>query len=55
MPKKTTTKKTVRKKKTAPPKTTAQRLGAIIKSSRQIMRKDKGPGVSPIISSFHLA
>jgi type I restriction enzyme M protein len=42
MPKKTTAKKTVRKKKTVQPMTTAQRLGSIIKSSRQIMRKDKG-------------
>ena len=29
-------------KKSAPPLTTAQRLGGIIKSARQIMRKDKG-------------
>lgn len=42
MPKKTTAKKTVRKKKAAQPMTTAQRLGSIIKSARQIMRKDKG-------------
>ena len=31
-----------RKKKTDQPMTTAQQLGAIVKSSRQIMRKDKG-------------
>ena len=31
-----------RKKKTVQPMTTAQQLGAIVKSSRQIMRKDKG-------------
>jgi type I restriction enzyme M protein len=30
------------RKKTAKPLTTAQQLGSIIKSSRQIMRKDKG-------------
>ncbi|MCL4213031.1 MAG: type I restriction-modification system subunit M [Gemmatimonadales bacterium] len=35
------TKKPLRKKATAP-LTTAQRLGALIKSARQIMRKDKG-------------
>lgn len=39
---KTARKKTVRKKKTATPLTTAQRLGSLIKSARQIMRKDKG-------------
>jgi len=42
MPKKTAAKKTARKKKRAEPLTTAQRLGAIINSSRKIMRKDKG-------------
>lgn len=42
MPKNSTSKKATRQKKTAPPLTTAQRLGAIIKSARQIMRKDKG-------------
>lgn len=31
-----------RKPKSAPPKTTAQRLDAIVKSARSIMRKDKG-------------
>ena len=31
-----------KKKKTEKPMTTAQQLGAIVKSSRQIMRKDKG-------------
>ena len=35
-------KKTTRKKKASQPLTTAQRLGGIIKSARQIMRKDKG-------------
>lgn len=35
-------KKTARKKKASQPLTTAQRLGGIIKSARQIMRKDKG-------------
>ncbi len=39
--KKTATKKP-RQKKAAAPLTTAQRLGALIKSARQIMRKDKG-------------
>jgi type I restriction enzyme M protein len=34
--------KKTRQKKTAPALTTAQRLGALIKSARQIMRKDKG-------------
>lgn len=47
MPKKSDTtkpaaKKTTRKKKAAKPLTTAQRLGSLIKSARQIMRKDKG-------------
>jgi len=32
----------MRQKKTSPPMTTAQRLGSLIKSARQIMRKDKG-------------
>lgn len=31
-----------RTKKADQPMTTAQQLGAIVKSSRQIMRKDKG-------------
>jgi type I restriction enzyme M protein len=31
-----------RTKKNQPPKTTAQRLDSIVKSARQIMRKDKG-------------
>lgn len=31
-----------RTKKAIPPKTTAERLGSVIKSCRQIMRKDKG-------------
>jgi type I restriction enzyme M protein len=35
-------KKTRQKKSDAPALTTAQRLGALIKSARQIMRKDKG-------------
>ncbi len=35
-------KKTRQKKAAAPALTTAQRLGALIKSARQIMRKDKG-------------
>jgi len=34
--------KKTRQKKSAPALTTAQRLGALIKSARQIMRKDKG-------------
>lgn len=34
--------KALRQKKAASPLTTAQRLGALIKSARQIMRKDKG-------------
>ncbi len=42
MPAKSATTKTARKKKVAPPMTTAQRLGSLIKSARQIMRKDKG-------------
>jgi type I restriction enzyme M protein len=42
MPNKSATPKAPRQKKTAPPLTTAQRLGALIKSARQIMRKDKG-------------
>lgn len=42
MPKKSATPKAQRQKKTAPPLTTVQRLGALIKSARQIMRKDKG-------------
>lgn len=42
MPKKTTAKKAARTKKATEPVTTAQRLGSIIKSARQIMRKDKG-------------
>lgn len=36
------TKKTTRKQKSAQSMTTAQRLGSLIKSARQIMRKDKG-------------
>jgi type I restriction enzyme M protein len=36
------TKKAPRQKKPAQPMTTAQRLGSLIKSARQIMRKDKG-------------
>lgn len=42
MPNKSATPKAQRQKKTAPTLTTAQRLGALIKSARQIMRKDKG-------------
>jgi type I restriction enzyme M protein len=42
MPKKAATTKAPRQKKVASPLTTAQRLSAIIKSARQIMRKDKG-------------
>src|ERR1700741_1881926 len=38
----TATKKSSRQKKPAVPLTTAQRLGSLIKSARQIMRKDKG-------------
>ena len=40
--KQTTTKNPKQEKKAAQPMTTAQRLGSIIKSARQIMRKDKG-------------
>src|SRR5829696_6656423 len=40
--KKTATPRAPRQKKTVAPTTTAQRLGALIKSARQIMRKDKG-------------
>lgn len=42
MTKKSATPKAPRQKRAAPPLTTAQRLGALIKSARQIMRKDKG-------------
>src|SRR2546430_16855198 len=42
MPNDTATKKSSRQKKAAVPMTTAQRLGSLIKSARQIMRKDKG-------------
>jgi type I restriction enzyme M protein len=42
MPKTLTTNKAPRQKKAAQPMTTAQRLGSLIKSARQIMRKDKG-------------
>jgi type I restriction enzyme M protein len=42
MPKTPATKKTTRQKKAGPQMTTAQRLGSLIKSARQIMRKDKG-------------
>ena len=42
MPKKTSSQKSPLLKQPAPPATTAQRLGSIIKSARQIMRKDKG-------------
>lgn len=42
MPKTPATKKAPRQKKVAQPMTTAQRLGSLIKSARQIMRKDKG-------------
>ena len=42
MPSKAKTTKPTRQKKAAQPLTTAQRLGALIKSARQIMRKDKG-------------
>src|SRR5262245_233470 len=42
MLKKITSKKFPRKKEVAQPMTTAQRLGSLIKSARQIMRKDKG-------------
>lgn len=40
--KKTVTQKSSRGQKTGQPMTTAQRLGSLIKSARQIMRKDKG-------------
>ena len=40
--KKKTTKKAGRKKKAEQPMTTAQQLGSLIKSARDIMRKDKG-------------
>ncbi|BAQ61922.1 type I restriction-modification system [Geminocystis sp. NIES-3708] len=39
MPRKTTTKSTA---KSTTPVTTAQKLGSVIKSARDIMRKDKG-------------
>src|SRR3954466_12445629 len=42
MPKTSTAKKAPQQKKLVPPMTTAQRLGSLIKSARQIMRKDKG-------------
>ena len=42
MAKKTTAQKATVQKQPAQPMTTAQRLGSIIKSARQIMRKDKG-------------
>lgn len=42
MPVKKATKKIARTRKIAQPLTTAQRLGGLIKSARQIMRKDKG-------------
>ena len=42
MPKAPNTKKAPRQKNAAQPMTTAQRLGSLIKSARQIMRKDKG-------------
>jgi type I restriction enzyme M protein len=42
MPTLPATKKAPRQKKAAQPMTTAQRLGSLIKSARQIMRKDKG-------------
>lgn len=42
MSKKSPTPKSQRVRKAAPPLTTAQRLGGLIKSARQIMRKDKG-------------
>src|SRR5438067_8504909 len=42
MPKKALTPKPPRQKKVALPLTTAQRLAGLIKSARQIMRKDKG-------------
>lgn len=42
MPKTIATKTATHQKKTKEPVTTAQRLGSLIKSARQIMRKDKG-------------
>jgi type I restriction enzyme M protein len=42
MPNETNSKKAARQKKATVPMTTAQRLGSLIKSARQIMRKDKG-------------
>src|SRR5437773_6386925 len=42
MPTETVPKKARRQSKAAPSMTTAQRLGSLIKSARQIMRKDKG-------------
>jgi len=42
MPKAISRTKTPRVKRTTQPMTTAQRLGSLIKSARQIMRKDKG-------------
>src|SRR3954451_19204844 len=42
MPNNPTAEKAPRQKKAVPPMTTAQRLGSLIKSARQIMRKDKG-------------
>lgn len=42
MPKKPATKEAPRARKAAQPMTTPQRLGSLIKSARQIMRKDKG-------------
>src|SRR5258706_4296314 len=42
MPKDPTKLKATRQKRAVPSMTTAQRLGALIKSARDIMRKDKG-------------
>jgi type I restriction enzyme M protein len=42
MSKTSATRKAPREKRAAQPMTTAQRLGSLIKSARQIMRKDKG-------------
>lgn len=42
MPKTPAAKKSPRQKKAELPMTTAQRLGSLTKSARQIMRKDKG-------------
>lgn len=42
MPRTPATKKAPRQKKAVQPMTTAQRLGSLIKSARQVMRKDKG-------------